>query len=69
MPAALAKQQVDQAADEASDLLQRTEPDWGAITLSKMPKDAIYQRMIIIVPYKSSEKVKQIETSFEQINI
>ena len=34
-----------------------------------MPKDAIYQRMIIIVPYKSSEKVKQIETSFEQINI
>jgi hypothetical protein len=31
--------------------------------------DAIYERMVIIIPYRSSDKVKAIETAFENINL
>jgi hypothetical protein len=31
--------------------------------------DAIYERMIIVIPYRASDQVKRIETSFEIINI
>jgi len=31
--------------------------------------DAIYERMVIIVPYKSSDKVKAIENAFQNINL
>lgn len=31
--------------------------------------DAIFERMIIIVPYKSPEMVKRIEDSFEKVNL
>lgn len=31
--------------------------------------DAIFERAIIIIPYKSPEIVKQIEASFENINV
>jgi len=31
--------------------------------------DAIYERMIIVIPYRSSDYVKAIEASFEKINI
>ena len=39
-------------------------------TLKQTPpkSDAIYERMIIVVPYKASDKVKHIEASFESIN-
>ena len=33
------------------------------------PNGAIYERMIIIVPYKSPDTVKQVEASFERINL
>jgi hypothetical protein len=31
--------------------------------------EAIYERMIIIIPYKAPDLVKQISESFEQINL
>ena len=31
--------------------------------------DAIYERAIIIIPYKAPETVKQIESAFEEINM
>lgn len=33
------------------------------------PNAAIYERMIIIVPYKAVQEVKQIQSSFERINL
>jgi hypothetical protein len=33
------------------------------------PDDAIYERMVIMIPYKSPEIVKQIEDSFEKVNL
>jgi len=33
------------------------------------PADAIYDRMIIIVPYKAPEAVKKIQSNFERINM
>jgi hypothetical protein len=32
------------------------------------PNGAIYERMVIILPYKSPVEVKQIQASFERIN-
>lgn len=37
--------------------------------LGETKSDAIFQRMIIIVPYRAGEKIKCIEQSFEQINL
>lgn len=31
--------------------------------------DAIFERMIIIIPYKSPDTVKQIEASYEKVNL
>ena len=31
--------------------------------------EAIFERAIIIIPYKAAESVKQIENSFERINM
>jgi hypothetical protein len=31
--------------------------------------DAIFERMIIIIPYKSPDMVKRIEDSFEKVNL
>jgi hypothetical protein len=31
--------------------------------------DAIFERMIIMIPYKSPEMVKRIEESFEKVNL
>jgi hypothetical protein len=33
------------------------------------PNDAIYERMVIVIPYKAPDMVKKILTSFEQINL
>lgn len=33
------------------------------------PNAAIFERMIIIVPYKAATEVKQIQASFERINL
>jgi hypothetical protein len=33
------------------------------------PKGAIYERMVIILPYKAAQEVKQIQSSFERINL
>lgn len=33
------------------------------------PNAAIYERMIVIVPYKASQEVKQIQSAFERINL
>lgn len=42
-------------------------------TMSGVPKEdpngAIFERMIIILPYKQPEAVKQIEASFESLNL
>lgn len=32
-------------------------------------QDAIFERMILIIPYKAPETVQQIEQSFERINM
>jgi hypothetical protein len=32
------------------------------------PNDAIYERMIIVMPYKSPENVQRIQSTFERIN-
>lgn len=43
--------------------------------LAKVPKekmdvnDAIFERMIIIIPYKAPDTVKRIKSSFERINM
>jgi hypothetical protein len=37
--------------------------------LDNDPKGAIYERMVIILPYKAPQEVKQIQSSFERINL
>lgn len=37
--------------------------------MSQKEDGAVFQRMILIVPYRAQEQVKRIETSFENINI
>jgi len=37
--------------------------------LKKSEHETYYCRMIIVLPYRSSDKVKQVENSFEQINL
>jgi len=33
------------------------------------PEDAIFERMIIIIPYKAPDMVKQINDTFEKVNL
>ena len=40
----------------------KREPEWNAA-------DAIFERMIIIIPYKSPDLVKRIEQTFEKVNL
>ena len=44
-------------------------PDYAATIYSLKRSDAIFERMVIIVPYKASDKVKSIENAFENINL
>lgn len=45
------------------------QPDFKSMQQAVSSNDAIFQRMILIIPYRSSEKVRFIETTFEQINL
>jgi len=44
-------------------------PDFSLLKLADNPSDAIYQRMILVIPYRAPDKVKCIETNFEQLNL
>ena len=44
-------------------------PDYADTIYSLKSSDAIFERMVIIVPYRASDKVKAIENSFENINL
>jgi hypothetical protein len=46
----------------------------SSTSLKTMPEefnenDAIFERMIIIIPYRSPDTVKQIEASYEKVNL
>lgn len=43
----------------------RIEPDFTLTKLKENPADAIYERMIIVVPYRAADKVKMVEATFE----
>lgn len=47
----------------------RIEPDFALTKLKENPADAIYERMILVVPYRAGDKVKTIEATFEQLNL
>ena len=48
-----------------------SQPDVDAIPVEQISdwNSAIFERMIIILPYKAPESVKAIEASFERINL
>ena len=54
----------DMAAAEGSTVIDKSLPDPIADI-----NGAIFERMIVIVPYKSPETVKHIEATFERINL
>ena len=39
----------------------RVEPDFTLTKLKENPADAIYERMVIVVPYRAPDKVKMVE--------
>lgn len=48
---------------------QRNEPDFSLMRLAENPADAIYQRMIVVIPYRSPDKVRALESAFEELNL
>ena len=55
------EQSVD-ATKTATSFLRETAAEWNE-------KDAIFERMVIKIPYKSPDLVKQIEDTFEKVNL
>lgn len=53
---------ISQSEGRPGTTLSQTTPAWN-------PEDAIFERLIIIIPYKSPDLVKRIEASFEKVNL
>lgn len=60
---------ANQEEDQLSQQKKADGPDFSLLKLAENPADAVYQRMVIVVPYRSPDKVKMIENTFEQLNL
>jgi hypothetical protein len=68
----MVKQEINRTESERITETARSKTESQAIrrpVAAMIESDAIYERMIIVIPYKQSDQVKAIESSFEAINI
>lgn len=63
-----AKEELKRSHSQLRAQSKMTFDETGGLPLDDV-NGAIYERMVLIVPYKAPQEVKQIQSSFERINL